>query len=407
MMTSEKASYKHEFFYILTAVMAVFLMISKFAYLNIALLLLLLIVLLLENNWSLKFPKVIIALCGFFILISIQIIFKPSMYFDQNVAINELFRMVVYILLILVVANLRIRMRTFIYLWYSIFLILLLTAVAQFYKLFGINDLLGDIYGDSIHLFISSYYTDLTLFRAGSVFINFNNYAHFVVMFLCVFLLFIARKGEPVKVTLAVLGVATALLLSGSRTGMVAAGSVAVAAAILLMVHHRLKIKPGNIFRILIFGVSGVVGIILLLNTNIVDLSILRSMDVTTGLRTSLSFKYDRLMDMIQQFNLTNLYIGFGTYDYELESIAKPDFDFGYLFTYYGVSGVLLYLLTLRYILDYRYNHPPQLRMFTQLLIFCLILNSLTGGAFFNLRIFSVYLTLFFVKLIDTERSQE
>ncbi len=108
-----------EHIYLITVILAVFFIGSKYSLLTIVTLLLLFIVLVFKYMRKLKVPVIVLILSVYLCLILFQIITSPSKYFDFHIASKEMQRIIIYILIVLIVNNTEVKEKRFINIWNS------------------------------------------------------------------------------------------------------------------------------------------------------------------------------------------------------------------------------------------------------------------------------------------------
>lgn len=401
MINIENKANFEEYIYLLTVILSVFFIGSNYAFITIIVLLSLLLILILKQIRTFKIPKAILIFVGYLCLISFQSIIIPSKYFDLQVAIKELQRILIYILIILIVHNTSVKEKRFIKLWNTIFIISLFISILQFYKLLGINNILESLYGSSIFLEIASKYTTLKNFRAGSIFINPNSYAKFIVSYLSLYITVSYRTNKKSKkVTMAFL-ILLALILAGSRTGLVLSIIILLNKVIQKIKQRKLLIKKYYMLLIPIVLFTIIFSILYITSSNIIDIENIRIIKVLAGVSNSISYKFSTFTSILDDFNILNVFIGLGPFKNDLWGITLIDFDFGYQIAYYGLAGLIFYMLMIR---DFYVNSKRKefdYKLFYKSLTIVFILFGFTGGIFFNLSFFSMFITLMYTNITD------
>ena len=120
--------------YILTVIIAVLFMILDLMIINTAILSFFLIILIIKSKGRLKVPKVVALVVGFIVLLLIHIIIEPSEYYNFQNSFKELSRFIIYIWIILIISNIKVRKRYFYRAWSILFFTVLVIAVFQFFK---------------------------------------------------------------------------------------------------------------------------------------------------------------------------------------------------------------------------------------------------------------------------------
>ncbi len=390
-----------ESIYIITVFLTVFLMINRLVIPNIAVLSSMLGILLIVAKGKVVYPRTISILMLFGILLLIQILLEPSQYFNQLMAMKDIQRFIIYAIVILVVANCRIRQKTFSMIWGIVFAVTFLIALFQFFKIFNINNLLEQFYGESIQLRVAMY-TSLEQFRGGSVFVNSNSYAKFVLMYFAIILGLQSGASSKRKIgfffSLAI--ISFSLILSGSRTGLV----IAILLFIGFVSQKVRKTKVSHVGLIIIVSFSLLAFSLILADAydGTLGLSNLRLTSIRYGIYGSLAYKFSIFNFMIGEFEITNFFLGLGRAD-TIWGITMLDFDIGYLISFYGLVGATLYLLLLLDFWNFRKFNAGGYKLMNRMLVVVLVLFGLTGGLFFNLRIFTVLSTILFADVVKAD----
>lgn len=397
-----------EYIYILTVITLVFLMTSKFIYFNMAILILFLFILLVRLKGKIRYSKIINILIAYNLIILLQIIIKPSMFFSVEIAIKELLRNTIYILIVLITTNTKISEKHFLKLWQFIFLFTFLIAIIQFLKLYGVNEILGNIYGESIHLQVSEKYSTLDSFRAGSIFINPNSYAKFILMFLSIiFSVNLSLKIKKLNLYFLLIAIIVSLILTGSRTGIII--GILITFYVLLINRFRkrstISLKVILAIKLLIF--ISLIVMLIVIKKDIINFNSFRIFQITSGFMNSINYKFKTFSNMISNFNVLNFFVGMGTFENDLKFITLIDFDIGYLITYYGSLGLILYIFMIYDFYKYKNNNYNKYKLLNKLLILVFVLFGFTGGMFFNLRFFSIYITLIYANIVQNGGNYE
>ena len=389
-----------ETLYITAVIMAVFFMTDRFTYSIVALLSSFLLYLLVKAKGKIRYPGIINVLASYGLLIFLQMLVQPSTYFSFEIALKELARLCIYTLVILVAANTQIREERFLKLWSFIFLFSLCIAVFQFMQIGWVSKILVSVYGDSIFWGLSSY-SSLDSFRSGSVFINPNNYAKFILAFLGIFLAIDSRRTTSMTYAMLFsLAIVVSLLLAGSRTGMLIAAMMLASFCLRRIMTRKGKIRVGNLLIFILLLLIGTVGITIYVSIWSSDFAGFRALRIAAGLQNSMAYKVSTFCSMIGQFTATNLLMGMGPFETDVRYLTKIDFDLGYLVTFYGIAGCILYAWMLHDVCQYRKHMPSRYSYLNKLLILVFILFGLTGGMFFNLRSFTMLATIFYANIV-------
>jgi len=384
-----------------TVLIAVFFMTQAFVYPAISALSIILCYLLVKTKGKIRCPGIIIIFACYGSLILIQMLIEPSGYFGFEIALKELSRLCIYALVVLIAANTRIREECFLRVWRFAFLFSMLIAIGQFAKIGAINQTLVTVYGDSRH-WVSATYSGLDLFRAGSVFINANTYAQFISMILAIFLATDqGKRNNRMRSVLFAIAIMVSLLLAGSRTGIVIAALVLISSAIRNLISKRGQIRIGNLLILTILSSIGIVGIAMYLNTKPADSTGFRAFRITAGIGSSLGYKFSTFRSMINQFTALNWFIGMGVMETDIKYVTKIDFDLGYMAVFYGIVGCVLYVWALHNICHHRDKMSSRYVYLNRLLALIVVLSGLTAGLFFDLRVFSMFATVFYADIVD------
>jgi hypothetical protein len=260
-----------------------------------------------------------------------------------------------------------------------------------------VNYLLESFYSDSIHLVVSQKYSNLDLFRAGSVFLNPNSYTKFNLVYLSIFLnfkhLFDNKKTQYFISVFLIL----AFILTGSRTGLIIGVFVLLLYFFSLIIKKEIHVSHLKLY----FSISSFITIPMLFLFYWEKISEFRLIKIFSGLSNSLLVKFNNLSSVIAEFNKINYLIGLGPYGYftNFFNLAHVDSDFGYLISYYGLFGLVLFFIIIFSLLIYNINKDNVYFKLMLLLIF--ILFGFTGGIYFNFRIGSIFLLIFYTNFLD------
>ena len=394
--------------YILLAVISTFLLIDRFL-LPCAIVMGIMLGLLVFRDLKLRLSKLLTALLIIASLIVITLgmsIFPEfSKLINLNTSVKELLRVVVYIMVLQTMAMINLDIRTHLTVWTIITVITAVIVILQFTKIVDMNGMLISFYGYSKQ-FVRAEESNLSMFRGGSVFVNPNVFACFLAAMLANYLFALRFVKESVisKIIMFTL-LMTSLILSGSRTGMVL--------ALLLILYHVYSTsqKKHRVFTrnaLLIVAALAVVVFVLRegFSIDLLGLSDLRMFRIEEGMEDSLGIKLELFTNMLKEMNITNLFFGYGAYDYTKNIEHMVDFDLGYFLTYFGLFGFGAYLLLLRGIYkwgDYTLAGRKKLNM---MLILIMLVFGLTAGIYFNLRMFTVCVVVFMPSLNDMKMKQ-
>ncbi len=404
-MTTEK----RKLAYLILVIMTVFLMINRFMIVELGILIVLFLTGFSRNNRIMRFSHLeksigLIALySAFTIVLGVLPGFSPI--FNLGSAITEIERAVIYILVIQIVSTVRINLRQYQRVWRVILLIVVGLCIVQYLRPFDINSFLMRLYGDTVQ-FLNSAETGINSFRGGSVFVNPNVMACFLVGYLGNYLVLLPRTndraaGKTLNFVLVLFG----LILSGSRTGMVIAG---IELLLLLMLRARARQK-NYLVRILAFGSILLAAIVVLFNSAIPDLGGLRAFQVNEGLSNSLLHKLTVWSSIMGNAHAGNYLFGFGPIEYATNADLLVDFELGYFTVFYGLIGVFLFIRLVRSMMRFRTGPGEADTQKARNLSFAMImaLFGFTAGVYLNLRLFSVLIALFFPVLNDSSEKED
>ena len=317
-----------------------------------------------------------------------------SVLFDSAVARKEIIRCGIYILCYQIMQQCRVSLKVYSRIWRWIIYFIVAIAILQFVKIIDIDTFLKNFYGDSVQ-FYNSQKTELSDFRCGSVFINPNVFATYLVGTLgCFLFVFEHEKKRDLAQLFAIVAVFVGLLLSGSRTGL-------LIGIVILIMYFREKIRENKkkflVGTIVVVIIAIIISFFLRGNmpaymNGIFDL---RMFQINAGMTNSFGVKIDIYWNLVKDANVLNILLGYGPYNYAARPNWLVDFDFGYFTIFYGLIGVIFYLVLLRSFFYYKRRMYPSRRMFNSLALVVIILFGFTAGVFFNLRIFTIFEVMF------------
>jgi len=394
----------NEFMYTTTVIITVFFMTAKLVYPVLIALNIILCWVLISKEGKFRCPAIIIVFLGYGALILVQMIIEPSIYFSVKIAAKELSRLCIYIVVVLIAANTYLREGRFLRLWRLIFFASVLVAILQFAKIGSANKILNHIYGDSVDLDVAMKYSTIDLFRAGSIFVNANTYAKFILAVFAMFLAIDQRKtGNMIYATVSSLTVAASLLLAGSRTGVIIASLMVVGFYLRGAMSRggRIRLAQLLMFGLLVLGVF--VGMAMYLDAGADGFGGARALQLASGFGNSVAYKLETFLNMVDQFTAMNMLIGMGPFETDVKYWTAIDFDLGYLVTFHGMVGCVLYVCMLYDICRHRRHMPPRYAYFNRLLAFIVVVFGFTGGTFLNLRIFTTFAMMLYVDMVDED----
>lgn len=391
-----------ELAYMVTVMIAVLFMTERFIYPVASVLCVILCLLLLSTKGKFRCPMIITTFVSYGALILVQIIIRPSIYFSLDRAVKELSRLCIYAAIVLLAANTRIREDRFLSLWKSVFFASVAVAVLQFAKVERVSTILISIYGDSIEWDVAMKYSTLDLFRAGSVFVNANTYAKFILAVLAMFLAIDQRKKSNILyAAVSSLIIAASLLLAGSRTGVVIALLMVMGFYLHEAMGRKPRIMATELLMLVLLAIGGAIGIAIYLNAGVDGSGGVRAVQIVAGFGNSIAYKLETFRNMVGQFSAMNILVGMGPFENDVRYLTKTDFDLGYLLLFYGIAGCMVYARMLYDICRHRRQMPRRYSYFNILLAFIMMAFGLTGGTFLNLRVFAIFSTMLYVEIVD------
>src|SRR5690625_1736991 len=138
-----------EFFYAIMVLLSVFFMTSKLTPITVSIMTLFFFVIFIKRKAKVVVPKIVILFFSLIVIILLQMLIEPSQYYSVDNAIKELYRILIFTILVMVIANIKVRDIFFLSIWSIVFLGLFLISVLQYYDLFSINEILELVYWDS------------------------------------------------------------------------------------------------------------------------------------------------------------------------------------------------------------------------------------------------------------------
>ncbi len=393
--------------YIIFSSVAMFFLINRFsaaigAFLAIALLFLMdsnrkFVV---RMNGLTKLFLIIAFSCVIYITLAQMTSFSPLD--SVSYATKELLRCVIYLLIVQLLLNMTVDRKIYLTFWKVILFVVVAVSILQFTKVININAMLQDFYGESVQ-FIAAENTELSSFRGGSVFVNPNVFACFLVAFLANYLVVSRNAQEKLwsRVFVYFLCI-VGIILTGSRTGFILVLIITVCH--LIMEARRDAEKTFRFLFVMLLSMIVLVVLAELFGFGVLSsLSDFRMFKIDEGLVNSFSVKQTIFQTLITDMDAWNVIIGYGPFDYSVSPNLLVDFDLGYFIVFFGIFGILLYIGLIGSILKDNRSNKVQGRMFALIIV----LFGFTAGAYFNLRIFTTYLFMFLPVLTDrAERKQ-
>ncbi len=317
-----------------------------------------------------------------------------SIIYSASIDRKEIYRAIIYIIVMELMITMEVDIKAYSWIWRILLFFIVGVAIIQFTKVFDVDSILKNIYGDSVQ-FYNSANTELSIFRCGSVFINPNVFACFLVAALASYLFLMKYKYETVGMKIITFGMLiVGFILSGSRTGLIL--------AVIIILTYMYNRSRGNIvifIRNVFFVTTGIVVVlgilVMLFDVQLSDFSAFRMFKIKDGTNDSLGNKIDIFINLLCDMNAVNMVIGYGPFNYVSDSGLMVDFDFGYFVTFYGLIGVFIYFALLRGIFKWGYTVLPGRMLLNRMFMLITIFFGITAGVYFNLRIFSIYMLMF------------
>jgi hypothetical protein len=264
----------------------------------------------------------------------ITVLFLEGNHANFGTWSHEFQRLLFYIVLITAVYEYRVPFK-FLY-WICIITLLLHTTIQmlQWFEVEGVHDFIRDVYAggqDHVHLDLALGGRENSGFRSGSIYLNPNVYMIIPLSILCVILQANQLKASLLNYAFMLVALFS-LLLTGSRTTLIVA--VVVIAVYILRnkeVSAGWKLGMLAIFIVAIFVLPQWLG----------DF---RVFDIEGGIESSASIK---LGGFIAYLSIANP-IYFLTGSLSSSILIAIDAEWGYIFAFYGVTGLAWYISYIR-----------------------------------------------------------
>ena len=384
--------------YIIYAALILTLMTDRFSVLYSAFIIAIFIYVSIKNKNIIKTNDFVKLIAGIALVIAIDtaIYILPgiSPIFSFSVAFKEFVRCALYILIFLTISTFSINIKAYFCIWSILTFGCVAIAAMQFYDIFNVNEYIIDIYGNSLQLYNTQFDT-LERFRSGSVFLNPNVFAGYLLGSFSIFL-FAARNlrlNIVVKILLFAVHIA-GLLFCGSRTGFII--------ATLLTVRDMFVSNKGKQGKLLVVLLIIPIAYMLfsILNEKF-NISEFRIFSISSGISTSFDYKLKAFLTAIKNMNLIHILIGYGPFDY---SKFLMDSDIGYFIGYFGLAGIYLYYNFIKVVKNTANVYLPERRIFNISFCIIVVLFGLTAGMYFNIRVFSLFLIMLSPSVYKEER---
>lgn len=378
--------------YSLTCVIVLVLFVSKYIILGCAILSVLLVYQGLKKG-RIKVSKIHLFFLGFILINILQTAIMSS----QN-AIEEIQRNIIYILVCLLMTNIRIPYKNAIIVWRAMIVLCLSIQVMQLFKIGNVNTFLTAFYGESMFSRQSNYEL-LGGFRSGSIFMSINPYFKFTAMCLCFFMydVYISSYKKNIKWLYVVLSLISTFLI-GSRTGFLI---IIVMFAYWVLYYVKNNISRDTLIK-LVFGMIAVLilGVVLGYRYNIFDARFFKLSELS-----SLDVKVEKIEMFLTESSYEVILLGNGAYSPDSYYRAM-DSDIGYILSYYGVFGLIFYISMLIYTVRLtKSSNQPHNKLFSSLVGIAVFLSIITSGVYMNYRVYSIILIciISYMNAIDEE----
>ena len=349
------------------------------------------------NKKGIHVPKIIL----FFILFII-INFVQYVFFSNDGFIVEVERNIIYIFVVLLLYNMDLEYSLVLNLWRFMLVLCFAVQIIQFFNLYDINSVLIGFYGESTdNTFLrQTTYETIASFRSGSIFMSINPYFKFTSV--CAALFFYDLTREQTNKTLnyffLVITFMSSLLI-GSRTCFLILASI-FAIYLISNIGTKFDIK----------AVATLIGLILVMISLIIYLLINYQIGEARFFNTAETSSFDYKMQMIWLFldkaNWRELIFGMGAYDEKTSIGLFMDSDIGYVLSYYGLLGIVIYyIMIIKFTFQKRYSEKAEIALSVMFSLIILV-GGITSGIYFNYRVFSVILTAIIPFFVSVNRSQ-
>lgn len=353
------------------------------------------------KNSMLKVFLFIVALI--IIAVLLHLFSRYSSLFSVSVAIKEVSRVIIYIFLMEIICKMEINFSVYKKVWRIILFFVIGVAIIQFTKVFDIDSVLKRIYGDSLQ-FRNSASMELTSFRAGSVFVNPNIFACFLVAALGSYFFVLQYQKESLILKIITFGsFIIGFVLSGSRTGMLL-GSLVIVTYILFSSKENMNLLVRKIICFIVGAILIGIFAVVVFDTDQIILSDLRMFKVQEGTGNSLNTKIGILGNLLSEMNIINYAMGYGPFNYSASPNLLVDFDLGYFITYFGIFGLVAYFFILYAIYMWGNRKIYGRRYLNIMFLLVMIVFGITAGVYFNFRIFSIYILMFMPALYYNDK---
>lgn len=336
----------------------------------------------------LKKPTISKELILMFIFMVISLIVPPVtvLLIEGNLAnfgawSHEFQRLLFYIVLIVAVYEYKVSFK-FLY-WMCIVTLLLHTTIQTmlWFEVEEVYDFIKDVYAggqDNIHLELVLGGRENSDFRSGSIYLNPNVYMVIPLSVLCVILQANQLKASLINYAFMLVALFS-LLLTGSRTTLIVA-VILIAVYILRNKDVSLLWKIGVLtaFAVAIFVIPQLLGEF-------------RVFDLENGIKNSAGIKIGGL---IGYFHIANpLYFLTGSLSSKI--LVPIDAEWGYIFAFFGISGIIWYISYIRLMC----RNKDTLPFMTNAVRIVLCLVAMTASVVLCMPVFSFFCLLSLTKI--------
>lgn len=374
-------------------------MVGNWYYIRVALPALILAVeLIMKRNFSVRKEIIVFFLLWGISLFGSQLIVVGTQTSANIIAFRkEILRLIVYLIIALSVQKYNVNFK--ILTGVSVFMLIFHFGIQmlQFFKYEIVFDFIINNYMDGTnsmrHLGLA-YNDTLANFRSGSIFINPNVYVPYAMFFLVVFLQNVLnRKSITERSIYMILSLLSgiSIVFCGSRTGFIG--------MIIITILYLTKDKKMPLQFKIIFEF-----VVLFILYYVTKNSDARLLQISSGLEDSYGGKMSGILHYIYNINPISFFIGnninIGSNQWHY------DFEWGYIFVYYGILGLFFYTFLHRMIIK-RFNNRTKnmnkLKFFNQGILILFIVESMSATVFMNLPVFYFLSIVFFAKEIMWE----
>ena len=331
------------------------------------------------NKRGIHIPKFIL-----FFLLFIFINIVQYMFFFNDSCIVEVERNIIYISVILLLYNIDIEYDLMLNLWRFMLIFCFAVQIIQFFNLYDINNVLVRFYGESDFLRLTTY-ESIASFRSGSIFMSINPYFKFTSV--CAALFFYDLTREKNNRTLNYFFIAIAFissLLIGSRTGFLILATIF---AVYLISNIGTKFNARGALTFIGLGFVMTLLIIYLLS----KYQIGEARFFQTQQTSSFDYKIQMIQLFLDKASWREFIFGMGAY--EENSGLFMDSDVGYVLSYYGLVGIIVYYIMIFMLVYFKKQLGKFDKALSIMFFLIIVLGGITSGVYFNYRVFSIILT--------------